>query len=91
MNMATVTCDLCVCLCLCACVLVCLCACVFVLVTSCVCVRACAVCACVCGLVVVRIVMQSGPTHSTAMPAHHHDDEKQDLISQVPQPTCSWK
>ena len=44
-----------------------------------------------CGLVVVRIVMQSGPTHSTAKPAHHHDDENQDLISQVPQVEVAFK
>ena len=76
---------------MCVLVLVCLCACACVLVTSCVCVRACAVCACVFGLVVVRIVMQSGPTHSTAKPAHHHDDENQDLISQVPQVEVAFK
>ena len=48
-------------------------------------------CACVCGLGVVHIVMQSGPTHSTAKPAHHHDDENQDLISQVPQVEVAFK
>ena len=34
----------------------------------------------VCGVGVVGIIMQSEPTHSTAMGGHRDDDKKQGLI-----------